>query len=63
MATQPEEVGGTPEGEAVRREALAQAEAVRAQYEESKRLDPDGEKGLYVRRGSSESIPRELRGG
>ncbi len=62
MATQPRKANLTPEGEALRREAQEQASAVQAQYEESKRRDPTGEKGRYVRQGSPEDIRRQLRG-
>ena len=62
MATQRRKAGLTPEGEALRREALELADAVQAQYEASKRDDPTGEKGLYVRRGSQEDVRRQLRG-
>ncbi len=64
MATQRKRKAGlTPEGEALRREALDQAEAIQAQHEESERLDPAREKGLYVRRGDPEDVRRRLRGG
>lgn len=64
MATQRKKKADlTPEGEALRREALDQAEAVQAQYEESKQRDPAGAKGLYVRRGAPEDVRRQLRGG
>ena len=64
MATQRKrKVELTPEGEALLREALEQADAIQAQYEESKRLEAEGKKGLYIRWGSPEEIRRQLRGG
>lgn len=62
MAGTHKKVKLTPEGEALRREAWSRADAIKAQYEESKRLDPTGEKRLYIRHGSSEEIRRQLRG-
>ncbi len=49
MAGRGKKVKLTPEGEALRREAWSRADAIKAQYEESKRLDPTGEKRLYIR--------------
>ncbi len=62
MANTRKQIQLTPEGEALRREAMANADAIQAQYEESKRLDPTGEKGLYIRHGSPEEVRRQLRG-
>ncbi|MDE2837712.1 MAG: hypothetical protein OXL97_09455 [Chloroflexota bacterium] len=63
MANTRKKVRLTPEGEALRREALSRADDIRTQYEESKRLDPTGEKRLYIRHGSSKEIRRQLCGG
>ena len=63
MAGRGKKVKLTPEGEALRREAWSRVDAIKAQYEESKRLDPTGEKRLYIRHDSSGEIRRQLRGG
>ena len=62
MASTRKKVKLTPQGEALHREAMSRADAIQAQYEESKRLDPNGEKRLYIRHGSSEEVRRQLRG-
>ena len=62
MANTRKKVKLTPEGEALRREAMSRADDIQAQYEESKRREAAGEKPLYIRYGSSEEIRRQLRG-
>ncbi len=62
MANTRKKVKLTPEGEALRREAWSRADDIQAQYEESQRRKAAGEKGLYIRHGSSEEIRRQLRG-
>lgn len=52
----------TPEGEALRREAMSRANDIREQYEESQRREAAGEKPLYIRHGSPEEIRQQLRG-
>ena len=49
MANTRRKVKLTPEGEALRREAMSRADDIRAQYEESNRRKAAGEKGLYIR--------------
>ena len=53
MADTHKKVKLTPEGEALRREALSRADDIRTQYEESERRKAAGEKPLYIRHGSS----------
>ena len=62
MANARKKVQLTPEGEALRREALSRANDIQAQYEESQRRKAAGEKGLYIRHGSPEEVRRQLRG-
>ena len=62
MANTRKKVKLTPEGEALRREALSRADDIQAQYEESKRLDPTREKGLYIRHGRPDDVKWQFPG-
>ncbi len=60
MANTRKKVQLTPEGEALRREALSRADDIQAQYEESQRRKAAGEKGLYIRHNRPDDDQRQF---